>query len=130
MTTSLRSVLAAALLLLPAAAPAQSQRALDDDACAQAKAADAELNRVYKELVAGMANDAPLVDRLKVAQRAWVAFRDAQLTLLYPPDDTTQGSVGPMCRCRASEELTRDRVDQLKRMLTGEEGDVCSWERP
>jgi uncharacterized protein YecT (DUF1311 family) len=126
-----RPALAAVLLfLLPAVAPAQSQRQMDADACAQAKAADAELNRVYKELVARTAKDAKLGDRLKTAQRAWVAFRDAQLTLLYPGDDPGQGSVAPMCACGVSQELTLDRTKQLQRMLAGEEGDVCSWQRP
>jgi uncharacterized protein YecT (DUF1311 family) len=128
--TPRRALAAALLLVLPTVAMAQSQRQMDADACAQAKAADAELNRVYKDVVARLAKDAKLGDRLKTAQRAWVAFRDAQLTLLWPGDDPGQGSVAPTCACGASQELTEERTKQLKRMLAGEEGDVCSWQRP
>jgi uncharacterized protein YecT (DUF1311 family) len=39
--------------------------------------ADAELNRVYGQLVSKMA-DAGETESLKKAQRAWIAFRDAQ----------------------------------------------------
>lgn len=120
----------ALLVVLPALASAQSQSEMNADACRDAKAADAELNRVYKDVMARAAEDAKLADRVKVAQRAWVAFRDAQLALLYPPGDPTQGSVAPMCACLAEQELTTDRTKQLRRLLAGEEGDVCSWQRP
>jgi uncharacterized protein YecT (DUF1311 family) len=123
-------VLLATLLLAVPAFAGDTQHDMTVDACEKAKKADAELNWVYKQLLGNAASDAKVAERIKAAQRAWVAFRDAQMTALYPPDDTLQGSVMPMCACGVEAELTVDRTAQLRRMLRGEEGDVCSWQRP
>ena len=49
--------------------------------------ADADLKRVYQELLAKLKNDDTATNKLRAAQRAWLAFRDAHLQELYPADD-------------------------------------------
>lgn len=45
---------------------------------------DKKLNEVYGELLNVNRSDTIFVKDLKVSQRAWLRFRDAQLTLIYP----------------------------------------------
>lgn len=111
-------------------ASAANQRELNDCFCNQHKKADAELNRVYQQLISANANDQVFLDKLKTAQRAWIAFRDAQLEAIYPETDEPRvkyGSVYPMCYCAAQQDLTEERTKHLKRMLRSPEGDACGW---
>ncbi|MCW5889865.1 MAG: DUF1311 domain-containing protein [bacterium] len=125
-----RALLLALVPLLPAPALAEAEDEATAQACKLAKATDILLNRVYEDALARAAKDAALSERIKAAQRAWVAFRDAQIALLYPAGDPARGSVAPMCTCRTQQELTNERAKQLSRLIAGEEGDVCTWERP
>jgi uncharacterized protein YecT (DUF1311 family) len=89
---------------------------------------DDELNRVYKKILANFANDHIFINKLKVAQRAWIAFRDAQLEALYPPsaDKSEYGSAASMCILNEKARLTAERTKQLRVWLDGQaEGDVC-----
>jgi uncharacterized protein YecT (DUF1311 family) len=52
-----------------------------------AQSADADLNRVYEELLSKLKNDSVATKRLRAAQRAWIVFRDAHLQELYPAED-------------------------------------------
>jgi len=92
--------------------------------------ADAELNRIYAKVLALNAQDTVFLERFKAAQRAWLVFRDAQIAARYPsPDD--YGSVLPMCQSVEYEQLTLDRIKQLKAWVGGvEEGDVCAGSYP
>jgi uncharacterized protein YecT (DUF1311 family) len=107
---------------------AQTQFELNQCACDEYKKADADLNKVYQQLLSVNAREQEFTEKLKTAQRAWIVFRDAQLESLYPAikDPRAQyGSVYPMCYCLAQKELTLQRTDQLKRMLNPKEGDPC-----
>ena len=109
-------------------ANAMTQFDMNNCFCAQYQKADAELNRVYRQLLAANEADKVSTEKLKNAQRAWIAFRDAELEAIYPTTDDprlTYGSVYPMCYCIAQQSLTEERTKQLKRMLSGKEGDVC-----
>lgn len=110
--------------------PNQSQAGLNQCASNGAKTADAELNRVYAKVLAANADDKVFLEKFKAVQRAWVAFRDAQIAARYPsPAD--YGSVLPMCQSNEYEQLTRDRVKQLNAWVAGtEEGDVCAGSYP
>ena len=110
---------------------AMTQVSLNACFCDRAQKADAQLNDIYKQLLKKNASDANFIDKLKISQRAWVTFRDAQLEAIYPDPDpkAAYGSVFTMCECMAQEELTIDRVKQLRRMLQSVEGDVCdAWD--
>jgi len=93
------------------------------------KEADSELNRVYKLIKEMYSDDEVFLEKLKIAQRAWIKLRDADFELQYPHKDERgyYGSVFPMCEDISKTELTLQRVAFLKRWLVGtEEGDVCS----
>lgn len=112
----------------PPCANAQTQMDLNSCFCNEYKKADTELNRVYQQVLAANKDDAARTEKLKVAQRAWIAFRDAQMEAFYPTTEDprlTYGSVYQMCYCQAEQGLTEDRTKQLKRMLSSKEGDVC-----
>ena len=101
---------------------AQSQA--DMTACAdrQFKQADAELNASYKQIMARLKDDADTSKLLVSAQKAWVAFRDAECS--FSSSAAIGGSIHPMLVAQCREGLTRKRVDDLKVYLSCEEGDL------
>ena len=85
--------------------------------------ADAELNRVYREAIAGARQSDREIDRstdrlptfeqvLREAQRAWVTFRDAQCTD-EGFGEARGGSMEPMVEWACRARLTRERIAQL-----------------
>ena len=117
-----------AIMLSCTVALAQSQEKLNDEACSEFQKADEEMNSIYKQILIQYKDDSIFIEKLKVAQRAWLLFRDAHLESLYPEEDKLlyYGSVYPMCRCIILAGLTRKRTEELKLWLTGiEEGEVC-----
>src|SRR6266849_6087259 len=64
--------------------------------------ADAELNLVYQQLLKKHAAHKGFIKRLKLAQEAWLKFRDAHIESLYPSYDEDQlraeGTIYPMCK--------------------------------
>ncbi len=96
-------------------AQSELNRCADEDA----RAVDAELNRLYQELLSKNRGDENATKKLRDAQRAWVAFRDAQLQALYPVEDKQReyGSIYPMCYAEVAAAMTKERIAQLRRML-------------
>jgi uncharacterized protein YecT (DUF1311 family) len=101
-------------------------------ACAKTEVERKKLEGGLKELLRRAQKDAGLSSRIMKAQQAWVTFKDAQLAALFGSSNplADYGSVWPMCSCVAEEELLRERLAQVQRMLTRVEGDVCGWTRP
>ena len=129
----LKTALAVVFVLLfgtaPQAAVAQTQAEMNEAACAKFKRADAELDRVYQQILGAKAKDADFVKAFQDAQTAWVAFRDAHLTSIFPdPNPRAYGSVYPLCRCGFLEQVTIQRANELRRLwIIGiDEGDVCT----
>ena len=91
------------------------------------KSADDELNSTYQQLLKKAAGGPVALQKIRAAQRAWVAFRDAQIAALYPAENKQKeyGTVFPMCANLALADLTKQRTAQLKQMLNRVEGDVC-----
>ncbi|HXN49663.1 MAG TPA: lysozyme inhibitor LprI family protein [Bryobacteraceae bacterium] len=93
------------------------------NACAAEEAArvDAEMNRVYRELLAKNSDDAAAAEKIKKAQRAWVAFRDAYIEAMFPAEDklAEYGSMYPMERDLILATLTRRQIDALKDVIQG-----------
>lgn len=108
--------------------PSQSQMELNEQACAAYKKADAEMNKVYRQILSENRVDKLFLQKMRAAQRAWLAFRDAHLEALYPAADkrAAYGTVNPMCQCMELEKLTNERVTVLRQWVDGiDEGDVC-----
>ncbi len=108
---------------------AQNQVQIDACAASDFAAADRELNAVYARIQRDYAHDAAVLAKLRLAQRAWLAFRDAELAARYPDADpaTAYGSAYAGCAAGVKAELTRARTTELKRWLDGvAEGEVCA----
>jgi uncharacterized protein YecT (DUF1311 family) len=115
-----------ALLLSFAAAPAPAQRRAAKDPCrdpqSQAevnmcagekfKAADAELNRVYKRLVSKLADDEGQREKLKAAETAWLKYRDDNCE--YEASFFDGGSMRPLILSSCFERMTKARTAELK----------------
>ena len=124
---SLLSVIA--LMLACASAVAQTQAQMNQDACRKYEETDAEMNKVYQQVLNEYKKDTAFIQKLKTAQRLWVAFRNAHIESLYPKPNklAAYGSIHPTCRCLALTEITTARIEALKRWIKGgEEGDTCS----
>jgi uncharacterized protein YecT (DUF1311 family) len=108
---------------------AQSQLEMNQDACDKYNKSDAELNKAYQQILKEYKSDALFIRKLKNAQRAWVAYRDAHISSVYPAVNTQNeyGSVYPACRCIKLTEITQERTRELQQWIDRtEEGDVCS----
>ena len=71
------------------------------------KETDAELNRVYQRTLAGL-KDAEAKSKLREAQRAWVAFRDAEAAMMEALTDT------PLDMEEHVAEMNKQRTRQLQ----------------
>ena len=127
---SFRTLLAASLLLVGAAATVQAQTQFELRAQADTsyRRADSTLNATYRRLLASYRSDTAAVRKLRIAQRAWIVFRDAQVEATFPANDkqAAYGSIYPMCVLALLQELTEARLAQLRAALEPTEGDVCS----
>lgn len=54
------------------------------------KKSDKKLNEVYQNLISENKQDNVFIQNLRVSQRAWLQFRNAQLTLTYPEHASIQ----------------------------------------
>ncbi len=113
-TLFLACLLAVLTLAWPPVGRAQSQSEMNQQSLKEFEAADAKLNDVYKQLVARL--DEQARTKLKTAQRAWIAFRDAQAEL--QTDVTARGgSMAPLMQNTASKELTQARIKELETLM-------------
>jgi uncharacterized protein YecT (DUF1311 family) len=116
---SKRFVLSVLIIAVTAAfAQAQTQMQMNKEACDAYKKADAEMNSTYQKILTEYKADAQFIQKLKLAQRAWIAFRDAHVESIYPATDkrAQYGSINPMCQCKIFEELTTARNKDAARV--------------
>ncbi|MCD7099343.1 lysozyme inhibitor LprI family protein [Stenotrophomonas sp. MMGLT7] len=104
-----------------------SQAELNACAADELAAADAELNAVWRDVLAGAGDDALARERLRTAQRLWLQLRDADLAAQFPlaegQDPRVQyGSMYPMSFALAKAELTRERTAYLRARLLDRDG--------
>jgi uncharacterized protein YecT (DUF1311 family) len=95
----------------------------------QYKKADQSLKATYAKVLKDYARDRQFRGKLRQAQRAWVAFRDAHLAARFPRAEkqAEYGSSYPACRCAVLTELSEQRTNELKTWADGiPEGDVCN----
>jgi len=86
--------------------------------------ADKELNQTYQALIKKEASDQLFVSKLRLAQKAWLTYRDADLEARFACAEENVrvcwGSMYPMSYLSRKAELTRERTMHLKQLL--EEG--------
>ena len=99
-----------------------SQADLNQCADAAFKRTDAELNAAYREIVGRLAGDLEARQRLVAAQRAWLAFRDAECA--FATASSADGSIYPMLYAACLDGLTGARQEQLQAYLNCQEGDL------
>lgn len=107
-----RAWVAAAFLVSLAAEPAVA---------ANLRKADGALNAVYGQLIDQLSGRAE--QRLRNAQRAWLAFRDAECSLQALGADGGSAQSMVVSQCMAT--LTEQRVRQLRFYLNCGEGDLA-----
>ncbi len=84
------------------------------------QAADARLNKAYRDLVSS--DDADDKKLLQTAQRAWISFRDAECARSTAA--SAGGSIHPMEVSQCLTKLTNDRIKQLAASANCEEDDA------
>ncbi len=94
-------------------ANAQTQAEMNICAGKEYKTADANLNRVYQQLVAMLGADEKV--QLKDAQTAWIKFRD--LHCEFVGDQYKGGSIRPMIYGLCLADVTRNRTTELKAQI-------------
>ena len=97
---------------------------LELNACAFAdfKKADAALHVIWKKLLAALDGDAGAIKQTRAAQRAWITFRDAEVTAHFPLEGDEDprvmyGSMYPMSMHGVMTALTEQRTEQLRARL-------------
>ncbi len=100
---------------------AGTQAAMNRCAGDELKAADAKLNKTYRELLASLSPAG--ASRLKEAQRAWIRFRDAECS--FQSNGKDGGSIAPMVSAGCMTRLTQQRTSQLAAARSCPEGDVA-----
>ncbi|WP_421877919.1 lysozyme inhibitor LprI family protein [Marinoscillum sp.] len=116
------------IFFIAVTANCQTQAEMNQEAATDYKKVDAELNKVYQQIMKEYADDPTFLDALRTSQRNWITFRDSELKMKYPDRESGwYGSIHPMCVSYYLAELTNERTTKLKTWLTGiEEGDVCA----
>ena len=104
-------------------ANAQDQATMDQCAGKNFDAADKKLNDAYKQIQARFKDDAASKKLLVDAQRAWVAFRDAECKFQGGPIGMA-GSVYPMVVANCQTSLTNDRLKDFQGYLNCPEGEL------
>jgi uncharacterized protein YecT (DUF1311 family) len=101
--------------------PDASQADLNDCYGNAYKKADAELNGLYRQITSRLKDDKPTTKLLIAAQRAWVAFRDAEceFSVSLVAGGTAYGMYHAICL----EGLTSKRIDDFKNYLKCQESD-------
>lgn len=101
---------------------AADQATMNKCAAAAFKAADSTLNRDYKAITARLGDDAAGKKALVKAQRAWLAYRDAECA--FQTNAVAGGSIAPMIQSDCMTALTQARVADFKGYLSCPEGDL------
>jgi uncharacterized protein YecT (DUF1311 family) len=89
---------------------------MEINACAGAnlEAADAALNKVYRQVM-GQRSDTASRDQLRDVERAWIAHRDRECALQVGPRESG-GSIWPMEMSNCLEEKTATRIRELTKL--------------
>ena len=99
---------------MPTSSYAQSQAEMNQEASKNFDQADLALNRAYKQLLSKIDKEAQA--KLKIAQRAWIAFRDGQAEL-EADLEARGGSMAPLIYNGRRTEITKARTKELQKLL-------------
>ncbi len=101
--------------------PDGNQLELNQCAADKYDAADKQLNDTWKALMKKLKDDKAATAKLRVAQKAWIAFRDAEVEAQFACAEgdirVCWGSMYPMLYSAALQELTEERTQRLQKYL-------------
>ena len=84
-------------------------------------AADKKLNATWKKLMAQFKDDKTATAKLKAAQKAWIAFRDAEIAAQFACDEgdvrVCWGSMYPMLVNGELQAMTETRTERLQKYI-------------
>ncbi len=112
---------------------AETQRDLNRCGGLGLRLADQELNATYQAVIEAHKEDQVFITKLRIAQRMWLQFRDAEMEAIFPHKDDPRhyGSVFPLCWSTHLATITKERTKQLRRWIDGvPEGDLCAGSFP
>src|SRR5690348_12899053 len=94
---------------------AKTQTAMNVCASEEAARADKQLNDVYRILL-HKTTDVTAAEKIRVAERAWIAYRDAYIDAMYPQENKqgNSGSNDPMGAALLRAKLTRIQIAALQ----------------
>ena len=100
----------------------QTQAEMNQTAAREYTKADAELTRVYKQLMAQLTKTKSdkRADLLRDSERAWLKFRDTQA--LFDASEMQGGSAYPLLHFGSLARTTKARTAELKLILQSEKG--------
>lgn len=98
---------------------ANTQVQMNQCAGDELKRQDAAMNQDYQALLQAHDSDSLATQKLRAAQQAWLAFRDAHMEELFPAADkqAQYGSMYPVLFALEEASVTRQRASMLKQML-------------
>ena len=122
-TSKIRAGLALALVgagftaasFVPKVSHAQTQREMNAQAAKEYEAADATLNKVYKQVMSKLGKQSQT--NLRTKQRAWIKYRDKEAQEVA--DENRGGTIAPMEYYLRLTELTELRIEELKKLTGG-----------
>jgi uncharacterized protein YecT (DUF1311 family) len=85
---------------------------------------DSILNKIYAEY----SQNKTFIKNLQKSQQLWLKFHESEMLAKFPEDDMTrEGSAFNLCWYSHKIQLKRQRIENLKVWLLGEqEGEICS----
>ena len=108
-----------------------TQSEMNQCAFGELRRADAELNRVYHQLLKTVESDKLATTKIKWAEQTWIVYRDAYSEAMYPAEDkqANYGSMYPMEHAELMTKLTRDQTAALKELLRAHSAEGSSPEQ-
>lgn len=101
---------------------ANTQLAMDTCASEEAGRVETQRRNIYQELLSKAASDPEAVAKIKAAETAWIAYRDAYVEAMWPAKDkqTEYGTIYPMEADLLWAKLTLRHITDLKELLAGD----------
>jgi uncharacterized protein YecT (DUF1311 family) len=99
---------------------ANTQMAMNACANEEVQRADGELNKIYQKLLSSATGQSGAVEKIRAAERTWIAYRDAYIDAMCPAKDkqATYGSRYPMDVDLLRAKLIQQQTVALKDLLT------------
>jgi uncharacterized protein YecT (DUF1311 family) len=105
---------------------AQTQSEMNIEASNSYKKVDNELGVVYQQILKKYSKNTKFINSLRISERLWIQFRDAEVKMMYPADDPRMayGSMYPLLYFSLLEELTKTRLKELKVWVNPKQQDI------